>query len=165
MPLPRVLAVFAFLFSVSTLAQAQMHMEGGQMGGPMMGQSSPQKVEDGRQVIPLTEAETAVVMAEMRQMLASIQGIVDGLARQDRQAVVAAASKSGMGMMRGVSPQIRMKFPPTFRQMGMASHAAFDRIAAETESVKDPAPVLNLLSEGMQNCIACHATYRFAPPR
>lgn len=165
MTLPRHCAVFAVLFSLSTLAQAQMPMGGGHMNGPMAGPSSAAKVEDARQVIPLTEAEIAVVMAEMRQMLASIQGIVDGLARNDRQAVVDAASKSGMGMMRGVSPQIRMKFPASFRQMGMASHTAFDRIAAETESIKDPAPVLKLLSEGTQNCIACHATYRFAPPR
>jgi len=49
--------------------------------------------------------------------------------------------------------------------MGMASHKLFDRIAREAKTAKGPAPILKLLSESMQNCVACHATYRFAPAK
>jgi hypothetical protein len=142
----------------STLAEAQDPMGGSQK--PL-----PQIAGDNRQIVPLTEAERTLVTAEMRQMLASIQGITDGLARGDAQAVIDAASKSGMSMMQEVPAQIRMKFPTPFAQLGMASHKMFDQIAQETKSVKDPAPVLRLISDGMQNCIACHASYRLVSPK
>lgn len=158
-------AVLVLLFPMATIAQDAMPMGGGHMDKPMMGKPMPAGVEDNRQIIPLTEAERAIVAAEMRQMLASVQGVTDGLARGDMQAVVEAASKSGMTMMQEVPSQIRMKFPQPFSQMGMASHAAFDRIARETKTIKEPAPILKQLSVAMQNCVACHATYRFAPPR
>lgn len=58
-----------------------------------------------------------------------------------------------------------MKFPLAFSQMSMASHQVFDRIAREAKTAKGSAPILRLLSESMQSCVACHATYRFAPPR
>ncbi len=86
---------------------------------------------DNRQTIRLTEAETAMLSANMRQMLASVQGVTDGLARDDMEAVGAAASKSGMAMMQELPAQIRVKFPQSFMQMGMVSHGAFDQIAQE----------------------------------
>ena len=165
MRLSRLCAVLAVLFSTATFAQAPMPMAGGNMEKPMTGKPMPEKVDDNRQVVPLTEAERAIVAAEMRQMLASVQGVADGLARGDMQAVVEAASKSGMAMMQEVPAQIRMKFPEPFSQMGMASHKVFDQIARDTKTIKDPAPVLKQLSEAMQNCVACHATYRFAPTK
>lgn len=140
-------------------------MTGGNMGKPMTSSPMPQNVDDNRQIIPLTEAETAIVAGEMRQMLASVQGIADGLAIGDMKAVVEAASKSGGHMMQELPAQIRMKFPEPFKQMGMATHKVFDQIARETKTIKDPVPVLSELSTAMQNCVACHATYRFAPPR
>jgi cytochrome c556 len=68
-------------------------------------------------------------------------------------------------MMRDLPAPIRMKFPESFSQMGMATHKVFDQIARETKSINNPAPVLNQLSTAVQNCVACHATYRFAAPR
>ncbi len=164
MRLPDLCAVLALSFSTATFAQDPMPMRGGNMGKPMTGKPMPEKVEDNRQIIPLTEAERAIVAAEMRQMLASVQGVTDGLARGDRQAVVDAASKSGMAMMQEVPSPIRMKFPAPFTQLGMASHQVFDRIAREAKTAKGSA-TLKQLSEALQSCIACHATYRFAPPK
>jgi hypothetical protein len=77
----------------------------------------------------LTEAEITIVAEEMRQMLASVQGITDGLALGDMKAMVEAASKSGGSMMQELLSQIRVKFPEPFTQMGMASHKVFDQIA------------------------------------
>jgi len=150
---------------MSVFAQEPMHMGNDGMSMNMQSQPMPKNVKDERQIVPLTQAERTIVMAQMRQMLASVQGITNGLSQGDLKTVVGAASKSGMAMMQGVPSQIRMKFPSAFAQMGMASHQAFDRIARDTKSIKDPAPVLKQLSEAMQNCIACHATYRFAPPK
>ena len=155
----------SLLFSTTAFALDPMPITSGNMGKPMMAKPMPDKVEDNRQIVPLTEAERAVVAAEMRQMLASIQGVTDGLARGDKQAVTDAASKSGMAMMQEVPSPIRMKFPEPFVQMGMASHKAFDQITRDAKTAKGSGPILKLLSEAMQNCVACHATYRFAPPK
>lgn len=160
MRLPSLCAVLTLLLSTTTFAQDLIPMAGGNMG-----KSMPEKVTDSRQIVPLTEEERSIVAAEMRQMLASVQGVTDGLSRGDMQTVIEAASKSGMVMMQELPSQIRMKFPAPFAQMGMASHKAFDQIARETKTIKDPAPVLRQLSVAMQNCIACHASYRFAAPK
>ena len=158
-------ALLALPLSISALAQPPMPMANGNMGKPTMAKPMPENVTDNRQVVPLTEAERSLVATEMRQMLASVQGIANGLARGDAQAVVDAAAKSGPAMMQKLPTQIRVKFPPAFSQMGMATHMAFDQIARETKTVKDPAPVLRQLSGAMQYCIACHAAYRFASPQ
>lgn len=158
-------AALSILFSTATFAQEMMPMAGGNMGKAMAVKPMPEKVEDNRQIVPLTEPEITIVTEEMRQMLASIQGITDGLAIGEIQAVVEAASKSGSAMMQGLPSQIRMKFPETFTQMGMATHKVFDQIAMETKSIKNPGPVLQQLSTATQNCVACHASYRFVPPK
>lgn len=147
---------------ISTTSFAQGMMSGGSMGKPMTDKPMPANVEDTRQVIPLTEAEITIVTVEMRQMLESVQGITSGLALGDRKSVVEAASRSGSAMMQELPTQIRMKFPESFTQMGMATHKAFDQIAQKTKSIKDPTFVLKQLSTATQNCVACHATYRFA---
>ena len=158
-------SVLLLFFPTTILAQNATEMGAGHMNMPMKGEPMVEKVEDNRQVVPLTEPETVIVLKQMRQMLASVQGVTDGLARGDTLAVIEAASKSGMSMMQGLPKQIRMKFPPPFRLMGMASHRAFDKIVGEAGSAKDSAPILKLLSESIQNCVACHAIYRFALPK
>lgn len=163
MRLPGPYMILALLFATPAFAQDMMPMSGGHMGKPMMTKPMPEKVDDTRQIIRLSDAEIALVAVEMRQMLASVQGIAEGLAAGDRQAVLDAASKSGMVMMQDLPSQIRMKFPEPFTQMGMASHRSFDQIAQETKSIKDPAPILKQLSVAMQNCVSCHAAYRFVP--
>lgn len=165
MRLPCLCAVLVLLFSTAALAQDMKPATGGDMSKPMTAKPMPARVDDNRQIVPLTEAERALVAIEMRQMLASVQGVTEGLARGDMAAVGEAASRSGMVMMQELPSQIRMKFPATFGQMGLASHKAFDRIAQEAKTIKDPAPILRQLSDGMRNCVACHATYRFAPPK
>jgi len=165
MRLPYLCAILALLFSTAAFAQDMKPATGGDTGSPVMAKPMPAKVDDNRQIVPLTEAERALVAIEMRQMLASVQGVTDGLAKGDMAAVAEAASRSGMVMMQELPAPIRMKFPATFGQMGMASHKAFDQIAMKAKTTKDPAPILKQLSEGMQNCVACHATYRFAQPK
>ena len=109
--------VLALAISAASLARAEMTP--GNMSMPMSGgKPVPAKASDMREAVPLTEPEKTLVAANMRQMLASVQGITDALARGDRKAVAEAASKSGMVMMQELPVQIRMKFPPPFAQMG-----------------------------------------------
>lgn len=165
MPLVKLCSVFILLFSTATFAQDMMPTTSGGMDKHMTPKPMPEKVEDSRVIITLTEAEKAIVMEQMRQMLSSVQGITDGLAQGDSQAVLESASKSGPSMMQDLPSQIRMKFPEPFSQMGMATHMAFDKIVQEAKDIKSPVPILKQLSVAIQNCDACHATYRFALPK
>lgn len=125
--------------------------------------TAPAESGDARHVIPLTATERNLVLADMRRMLASEQAIIGGLARGDMKVVAKAASESGTGMMRGLPPAVRMKFPTAFLQMGMATHRIFDRIAAEAGSSKNSEHTLELLAEATRYCVACHASYRLGP--
>lgn len=120
---------------------------------------------DSRQSIPLSNSETAMLLADMRKMLASEEGVINGLARGDMKAVAAAASESGMNMTRSLPPALRKKFPPPFMQMGIATHRIFDQIAAQSRTDRTPAPILELLAEGTRYCVACHASYRLGSER
>jgi hypothetical protein len=153
-------AVLALPYAIASFAQ-----DGMPSAGPHMGKPLPATTTDLRQIVPLTEPERALVAERMRKMLTSVDGVVDGLARGDARAVAEAASRSGTHMMQDLPPQIRKQFPPAFAQMGMAAHKVFDQIAHETKSVKNPAPTLKRLAEAIKSCDACHAAYRFAPPR
>jgi len=165
MPLAKLSSVHILLFSTSTFAQGMMPKATGGMDKQMTFKPMPEKVEDGREIITLTEAEKAIVMEQMRQMLSSVQGITDGLAQGDSQAVLESASLSSPSMMQDLPSQIRMKFPEPFSQMGMATHMAFAQISKEAKDIKNPVPILKQLSEAIQNCDACHATYRFVLPK
>lgn len=132
---------------------------------PVAAQSESNSMVDARQVVRLTGAEEALVLDNMRQMLASVERVTDGLARGDRDTVVRAAASSGMAMMQSLPASTRKKFPPAFAQLGMASHKAFDQIASKAKTEQDPTPVLTLLSQSLQACVACHSAYRFGRPK
>lgn len=55
---------------------------------------------DSRIALPLTPTEKAQFLGEMRQMLVSIQGILKGIGRDDRQGIMEAARASGNRMAR-----------------------------------------------------------------
>ena len=75
------------------------------------------------------------------------------------------AKRCTLLLLLSVPAATRAKFPPPFAHMGTMVHQAFDRIATQTKSVKNPGPVLQQLSDAMQSCVACHVTYRFAPSK
>jgi cytochrome c556 len=48
------------------------------------------------------------------------------------------------------------------KRLGFDTRQKFDDIAADAEKMKDSQRTIALLSAAMNNCVACHATYRFA---
>ncbi len=115
---------------------------------------------DGRQAILLTESERNLVLAEMRGMLESVQGIVEGIARRDMKHVAAAARLSGTASTGHVPVSLMAKLPLAFKQMGQVTHRDFDEIALRAESGEPEEMLLERFGERLKNCIACHATFR-----
>jgi cytochrome c556 len=114
-----------------------------------------------RTVVPLTTEEREHVLGEMRDFLAALQGVTDGLARDDFGAVASAARKVGAGSEAGrMPPAIAKKLPPEFRQLAKVTHDGFDVVAADAAR-RDARHTLAQTSALMQRCNACHAAFQF----
>jgi hypothetical protein len=132
-------------------------------GSPPPAQPPPEsKAGPPRVVVPLTPEEREHVLGEMRDFLAALQGVTDGLARDDFGAAAAAARRVGAGSESGrMPPAIARKLPPEFRQLAKATHDGFDVLAADAAARRDARHTLAQTSALMQRCNACHAAFRF----
>jgi len=115
---------------------------------------------DKRQILPLSEQQRNHVLTEMRGLLSGTQNILDALSTEDMVAVAREARSLGMGMVHKGEDHLKAVLPKEFMQLGMSVHKSFDKIALDAESLKDPRHTLRQLSESMQKCNACHATYQ-----
>jgi len=114
---------------------------------------------DPRTALGLTDGEKTQFLAEMRQMLASIQGIVSGMGVEDRDAIAAAARLSGNRMARATPASVRAKLPQAFKEIGGPTHLLFEEIAIRAET-DDMADLAILTGETLAQCLACHARFR-----
>jgi hypothetical protein len=114
---------------------------------------------DSRIDLGFTEEESAVFLADMRNMLASIQGVMQGIGANDRAAIAAAARLSGNRMARATPASIRAKVPKSFKDIGGPTHLAFEDLAVRAEAEEMDA-LARQTAEIMQQCAACHALFR-----
>ena len=126
-----------------------------------MFQGSVVESPDGRLSIQLTTAERALVLAEMRAFLESVQQITQAATENNMAVVVSSAKAVGMAAQAGVPGTLVGKLPMAFKKLGFDTHTKFDQLALNAEDFGDTNQVLGQLSELMQNCIGCHAAYRF----
>ncbi len=115
---------------------------------------------DGRTAIVLTQGERDFVLTEMRGFLNAVQQIIEGLDEKDMKKVKEAAHEVGMANMAEVPGSLMRKLPMGFKQMGHPTHAAFDELAAEAADMGERDKIINQLATLMQNCVACHNSYR-----
>ncbi len=119
---------------------------------------------DGRLAIPLTPAERDLVLGEMRTMLTSVQGIVQGVHDNDLKRVAAAARASGMQAAVDTNPALMAKLPLEFKQLGMSVHHGFDDLADAIDGGKAGRDdVLRQLGTQLVTCVACHQSFRIDP--
>ncbi|MFY9735002.1 MAG: hypothetical protein WAL02_07690 [Rhodoplanes sp.] len=116
---------------------------------------------DDRQAVAVSEPVRIFVLAEMRGMLAAVQGVTEAIARRDWQAAIDAAGKTGLKAFQGLPKPIMMELPEDFRIMGRETHMAFDEVAKAASETQDPSAVSAKLADALQFCVACHQTYRF----
>ena len=111
---------------------------------------------DGRTAVPLPIEARDAVLAEMRLMLSSVQGVLAGAAQSDTAAIQRAAAASGLVM--AADPTLEKILPGGFLQYGMATHRAFDSLAANASA--GPAAAIEGLAAITETCVTCHAAYR-----
>lgn len=117
------------------------------------------KYKDTRISLGFTASEKTVFLREMRQMLASIQGIMVGIGTEDRALIIKSAKYSGNRMARETPPSIKNKTPSTFDQLGNPTHLAFEELVIRAED-DDMDMLAELTGELMKNCVACHAAFK-----
>ena len=122
---------------------------------------SAEQSDDGRLAIQLTANERGLVLAEMRTFLDSVQQITQGVSDNDFETVAKAARKVGRAAKQGMPGTLVGKLPLEFKKMGFDTHAQFTQLALDAEQLGDDAPSLGQLGALLQNCVACHATYKF----
>lgn len=120
---------------------------------------------DTWQRLVLAPAQRDKLLAEMRLMLQSVSGIVQGLAANDLPAVEKAARASGMAAAADVDPQIEKLLPRQFLELGMQTHRGFDKLADQIKAGGSRDDTIRRLAELTGNCVACHATYRLDEAR
>jgi len=125
-------------------------------------QGSASEGADGRMAIHLTTGERDLVLTEMRAFLESIQQLTTGLAAGDMKLVAEAARKSGKAAQAAVPGTLVGKLPIAFKKLGFDTHAKFDQLALDAEEFGDGEHAISQLSTLMNNCVGCHAAYRFS---
>lgn len=115
---------------------------------------------DPRQRVSVEPAAREMVLAEMRRMLESVNGILSGVAQGDLGAVERAARAAGTAIAVDVDPGVMAQLPQAFRALGMATHRAFDALADRTARGGTREDAIADLARITASCVACHATYR-----
>jgi len=116
---------------------------------------------DGRTAILLNKSERDLVLSEMRAFLQSLQQITSGMTTSDMTLVAASARKSGMGSQTDVPGSLVGKLPLAFKQLGFDTHTKFDELALDAEQLGDREHSLSQVNALLNNCVSCHAAYRF----
>ena len=126
---------------------------------------------DKREMLPLNEMQREHVLNEMRGLLLATQGIIEGLANEDMQAVAVAASAVGMQARHTVENQANMKklkmrqsVPPEFMKLGRSVHIAMDEIAQMAKDGRPAKEIQLKLANTMNACTACHSAYQIPNP-
>ncbi len=117
--------------------------------------------DDGRLAVMLSKDERNALLLEMRNWLQSSQSILAATATDDFATVASSARASGMSAEADTPGSLFRKLPVEMKALGFGTRKKFDEIAADAEKLKDSKHTVIQLSEAMNNCIACHATYRF----
>lgn len=120
---------------------------------------------DTRQQLVIPPVRRDQILAEMRIMLGSVSGIVQGLASDDLPVAEKAARASGMAHAADVDPQIQKLLPQPFLELGMQTHMGFDRLADQIKAGDSRTDIIRGLAKLTGNCIACHAMYRLDEAR
>ena len=117
--------------------------------------------DDGRQAVMLTKNERNALLLEMRTWLQNSQAILAAATAKDFATVSKVATVSGMAAEAATPGSLFRKIPVEMKALGFATRKKFDEIAADAEKLKDSNYTVTQLSATMNNCVACHATYRF----
>jgi hypothetical protein len=116
---------------------------------------------DGRLAIQLTPGERDLVLGEMRTFLNSVQLITQGIADRNFDVITKAADDVGLAAQQEVPGTLVGKLPLEFKKLGFDTHERFTQLSLDAKQLQDEAHTLEQLSTLLNNCVACHAAFKF----
>jgi hypothetical protein len=122
---------------------------------------SVKQSDDGRLAIQLTPGERDLVLAEMRAFLDSVQMITQGIADRNFAVIAKAADDVGLKAQQEVPGTLVGKLPLEFKTLGFDTHQQFTQLSLDAKQLNDEAHTLEQLSATLNNCVACHAAFKF----
>ena len=115
---------------------------------------------DNRTAVVLAAGERELILSEMRKLLIGVQGILDGINRNDMKQVAVVAHGVGMAAAVDVNPALMAKLPLELKQLGMSVHRDMDDLAQAAEGGKSAAELQAMLAATLGKCVACHASWQ-----
>lgn len=116
--------------------------------------------KDGRSEIKMAKENREFVMAEMRGFLESVQKINEGIAKNDPNLIIAVGRQSGTCKVEAVPQGLVKSLPFKFKQMGFNTHELFDVMAKMAKEKYNRQQTQEKLNQLLNNCVACHKTYK-----
>jgi len=123
------------------------------------------KSDDGRTSVLLNKDERDLILGEMRAFVVSLQGVSQAITENNMEKVADLAHKAGMAAEANTPGSLLQKIPLGMKKMGFGTREKFDEIAETARTSKDAAKARKQLDALMNNCIACHMTYRLPEPK
>lgn len=117
--------------------------------------------KDERRAVALTEPTLVYVLTEMRNLMDTLQSVMEAAGKGDWDKAAAAADKSGMKAAKATPKEVTAELPEEIRQMSRQMRLAFDVVAETASSKRDATAVSAKLAETMTFCNTCHQGYRF----
>lgn len=117
--------------------------------------------DDGRLAVQLSKDERNALLLEMRTWLQNSQAMLAAVSTQDFATVANIAKSSGMAAEAATPGSLFRKIPVEMKKLGFDTRQKFDEIAIDAEKLKDSQHTIKQISTAMNNCVACHASYRF----
>lgn len=115
---------------------------------------------DPRLSVGMTYENREFVMAEMRSFVESVQQINAGILRNDPKPIIEAGRRSGNGVKECAPEGLVETLPLPFKQLGFSTHDIFDQIADAAEKDFSPQKTQEQLDRLLNNCVACHKSFR-----
>jgi uncharacterized membrane protein len=128
-------------------------------GASAAGRPGPDAV-DRRTAIRLPPGAREAVLAEMRQMLEALDGVLRNASEMDRDAMAEAARSGGTRIALDTDPAMERRLPDEFVRLGASTHEGFDALAGAIEAGADRDTLFARLAGLTSKCVSCHASYR-----
>ncbi|MCD6544936.1 MAG: hypothetical protein J7K34_10565 [Flavobacteriaceae bacterium] len=125
-----------------------------------MGTEMVKLPDDNRIIVKYEPDLRDLVLNEMRDYLEVMNEIQQGLAENDPDKIVKAATRQGQVSLEATPLRLLKLSPLACKQMGFRGHDIFQAIADSARINFKRTTTINQLAELTNNCIVCHRTYR-----
>ena len=132
--------------------------------GYIMTKGSVAPSSDKRINVVLNKDERDLVLDEMRKFLISVQTVSAAITNNEMEKVEKLAHEAGMAAELDTPGALLQKIPGGMKKLGFGTRGLFDDISAAAKKGENQLALRKRLDSLMNNCIACHATYRLPEP-